>query len=94
MPDLRKEARGRECQVRQECCNYNPETTVLAHINGAGIGMKYPDWAGAHCCSACHAWLDGGYVKTHTKDERDLAHFWAMFRTLQILDREGKLWTR
>ncbi len=32
MANLRKEARGRECQVRiYGICNGNPETTVLAH---------------------------------------------------------------
>ncbi|ECK2143415.1 DUF1364 domain-containing protein, partial [Salmonella enterica subsp. enterica serovar Enteritidis] len=32
MADLRKAARGRECQVRiPGYCNHNPETTVLAH---------------------------------------------------------------
>lgn len=32
MANLRKEARGRECQVRiYGVCNGNPETTVLAH---------------------------------------------------------------
>lgn len=33
MADLRKAARGRECQVRiPGVCNGNPETSVLAHI--------------------------------------------------------------
>lgn len=33
MADLRKAARGRECQVRiPGVCNGNPETTILAHI--------------------------------------------------------------
>ena len=30
--DYRKEAKGRECMVRLPgICNFNPETTVLAH---------------------------------------------------------------
>ncbi|GAB0713900.1 hypothetical protein MZ16F90_35030 [Escherichia coli] len=38
MANLRKEARGRECQVRiYGVCNGNPETTVLAHYRMAGI---------------------------------------------------------
>ncbi|HFR8650170.1 TPA: nuclease domain-containing protein [Escherichia coli] len=33
MADLRKAARGRECQVRiPGVCNGNPDTSVLAHI--------------------------------------------------------------
>ncbi len=44
MADLRKAARGRECQVRiPGVCNGNPETTVLAHIpllDCAGPGLS------------------------------------------------------
>lgn len=58
MANLRKLARGQECQVRIEgVCNFNPETTVLAHLRMAGItgtGMKANDLLGAWCCSACH----------------------------------------
>ena len=47
MADLRKAARGRECQVRiPGICNGNPETSVLAHIRLAGLcgtGIKPPD---------------------------------------------------
>ena len=47
MADLRKAARGRECQVRiPGVCNGNPETSVLAHIRLAelcGTGTKPPD---------------------------------------------------
>lgn len=38
MADLRKAARGRECQVRiPGVCNGNSETSVLAHIRLAGL---------------------------------------------------------
>ena len=58
MADLRKAARGRECQVRiPGVCNGNPETSVLAHIRLAA-------------CSACHDeidrrthFVDAGYAK-------------------------------
>lgn len=46
MADLRKAARGRECQVRiPGVCNGNSETSVLAHIRLAGlcgIGLAMP----------------------------------------------------
>lgn len=49
--NLRKQARGRGCQVRiPHVCNFNSETTVLAHYRLAGIsgmGMKSPDAIGA-----------------------------------------------
>ena len=50
-----KSARGQDCQVRLEgICNFNPETTILAHLNGGGAGMKHLDIHGAFCCSSCH----------------------------------------
>lgn len=38
-------------------CNFNPETTVLAHVRLAGItgvAQKAPDELAAWCCSDCH----------------------------------------
>ena len=67
MANLRKEARGRECQVRiYGVCNGNPETTVLAHYRMAGIcgtGMKPDDLIGA--------WL----VVTATRRSTDAPEF-------------------
>ena len=62
MANLRKAARGRECQVRiPGVCNGNPETTVLAHIRIAGLcgtGIKPPDLLAAIACSSCHDEID------------------------------------
>lgn len=61
MTDLRKLAKGQECKVRLPgICNFNDETTVLAHIRLGyfGIGKKPSDWCGVHACSACHDELD------------------------------------
>jgi hypothetical protein len=83
MGKLRESARGQECMVRQPCvCSYDPSTTVLAHINGGGMGMKQPDLFGAFCCSECHWWLDGGYAQQgFGRAARDLAHLEAVIRT-------------
>lgn len=46
-------------------CNYDRETTVLAHVRMIGISamsMKSPDWFGAWSCSACHDYLDSRSV--------------------------------
>lgn len=85
--NLRKLAKGQPCMVRiPDVCNYNLETTVLAHLNGGGMGMKHNDLLGAWCCSACHAWLDGGFIRTgHAKYVRDLWHMEAIARTQQEL---------
>ncbi|HGN0358339.1 TPA: nuclease domain-containing protein, partial [Proteus mirabilis] len=51
MANLRKEARGRECQIRiPGVCNGNSETVVLAHYRMSGIcgtGIKPNDIFGA-----------------------------------------------
>lgn len=69
MSNLRKEARGRECQVRiPGTCNHNDETTVLAHIRLAGLcgtGIKPPDLIATLACSACHDEIDR---RTHRVD--------------------------
>ena len=93
MTDLRKLARGRECQIRLEgICNFDNSTTVLAHyrlIGISGMGMKSPDLIAAHACSACHDACDR---RTHTDLEFDfvrLAHAEGCFRTIAKLIEEG-----
>jgi len=63
MANLRKAARGCECQMRIPggICNGNPETSVLAHIRLAGTcgtGIKPPDALATIACSACHDEID------------------------------------
>jgi len=91
MTPIRRSAKGQPCQVRVPgICNGNPETTVLAHLNGGGMGTKARDIHGAFCCSACHEWLDGGYVQTGTfRDTRDLYHLEGIVRTQRILIEQG-----
>lgn len=93
--NLRKEAKGRSCQVRLVgVCNYNPETVVLAHIRIAGItgaGQKAPDQLGAWACSACHDAIDLRTKTDYSRDELLLAHLEGMARTQSILISEGKL---
>lgn len=63
MSDLRTFARGKPCMVRLAgICNFNPETTVLAHIrraNVAGMGQKPSNFAAVWACSSCHDAIDG-----------------------------------
>jgi len=59
---LRDSARGQECTLRiPGTCNFNPETTVLAHIacGQKGMGLKSPDNMAVFACSSCHDLLDG-----------------------------------
>lgn len=40
-------------------CNFNPETTVLAHVGkGSGMGQKCDDIHATFACSACHMEVD------------------------------------
>lgn len=61
-PKLRESARGQDCTLRiPGICNFNPETTVLAHLpcGMKGVGMKSPDMMAVFACSCCHAFIDG-----------------------------------
>ncbi|WP_413540462.1 DUF1364 domain-containing protein [Gallibacterium anatis] len=94
MANLRKEAKGRECQVRLPgICNHNPETVVLAHFRMAGlngVGMKPDDMFGAWACSSCHDEIDRRTRQMPYEDAR-LAHAEGVLRTQAILRTEGKL---
>lgn len=94
MANLRKEARGRECQVRLPgICNGNSETVVLAHYRMAGLcgtGMKPADLFGAWCCSSCHDEIDRRTRLTDAGDA-NVAHLEGVIRTQAVLLSEGKL---
>ncbi|QBJ32912.1 DUF1364 domain-containing protein [Hafnia alvei] len=94
MANLRKEAQGRECQVRLPgICNGNSETVVLAHYRMAGlcgVGMKPNDLFGAWACSACHDEIDRRTRRTDA-GEAHMAHLEGVIRTQSALIAEGKL---
>lgn len=81
MSRIRKSARNEQCQIRiPGVCNFDPETTVLAHRNGGGIGAKTPDFQASYACSACHSYIDSHY------DDTTLRYFYeGVFRTQRIL---------
>ncbi|EOY5688468.1 DUF1364 domain-containing protein [Salmonella enterica subsp. enterica] len=92
--DLRKQARGRECTVRVPGhCNFNPETSVLAHYRLAGTcgaSCKPDDMQGAIACNGCHDVIDGRVKTTeYSYEELRLMHAEGVFRTLEIWRREG-----
>ena len=91
--NLRREAKGRDCQIRiPRVCNFDPETTVLAHLNGAGMGMKALDIHAAIACSACHNAVDHRIKTGYTRTELELMHHQGMKRTQDIWVAEGFLW--
>ena len=91
--NLRKLAQGMPCQLRiPGVCNFNPETTVLAHIRRggvAGMGQKPPDLCGIHACSACHDAIDGR--TPHTKSDLEAYVLEGLCRTLAVVCKELKL---
>ena len=58
-------AKGQPCTLEfYGVCNHNPETTVSCHLHDDqfGMGQKADDSSSVHGCSACHAFLDHGWV--------------------------------
>ena len=88
--DLRKFAEGKACQLRLiGTCNFDPETTVLAHVRRggvAGIGQKPPDIIGIHACEACHSALDGRLGPKREPSDTDVLE--GLCRTLAIVSKE------
>ena len=68
---LRASARGEQCTLRLVgVCNFNPETTVLAHIGkGGGMGSKCGDNMAVFACSNCHSEIDSSAKGSHAVDK-------------------------
>lgn len=90
MANLRKEARGRDCQIRiPNVCNGDPATTVLCHLPGGGMGTKHHDIHAALGCSACHDVVDSR-VRTDFAPALITLYFMdAVIRTQEIWINEG-----
>jgi hypothetical protein len=85
---IRKSARDEDCSLRiPTICNFNPETTVLAHLNTKfkGMGLKSPDLFGVYACSNCHDVLDGR--RNHPIDAQSVMD--ALFETQKKLIDKG-----
>lgn len=90
--NLREKARGRDCQIRLiGICNFDPATSVLAHLNGAGMGMKHDDVHASISCAKCHAAVDGASTKELSADDLELALHQGIRRTQSIWIEAGFL---
>lgn len=90
MSKIRKSARGQECLVRVPgLCNANPQTVILAHVPGGGIGAKAPDIHGAYACSACHDAIDGRIQTEFSRETLRLWHLEGVLRTQESLIENG-----
>jgi len=93
---ITKSARGEQCTVRiSGICNHDSETTVFAHLGGAGMGVKSSNAHGAYCCSSCHDAVDGRVRTKYTTEQLNLWLLEAVIRTQIILFEKGllKIWT-
>jgi hypothetical protein len=75
-------------------CNYNAETTVLAHLRragSAGMGQKPADVCAVLACSSCHDALDGRGNADISGAELNEYTLDALCRTLSMWAREGLL---
>ena len=87
---LTRSAKGEECQIRiPGVCNHDNTTTVLAHLNGAGMGTKHADLHGAYSCSRCHAVVDGEKQDDWTPEVLKQFHLEAVIRTQKIMLNKG-----
>lgn len=93
MSKLRKEARGRPCQVRVPgICTGGGDDTVLAHFRLAGTcgtGIKPPDLLGAHSCASCHDAIDGRNRQGRDSEFLRMCHLEGCLRTQYVLIKEG-----
>ena len=99
MSKLRKEAKGRDCQVRVPgVCSHDPSTVVLAHYRMAGqngMGIKPSDLAfGAWACSNCHDAIDLRVRTEWSREELRMFHLEGVMRTLAQLEKEGLIGVR
>ena len=88
---LRDAARGRPCTIQiYGICNHNPETSVLCHLPGPGVGLKADDRHAAIGCSACHDVADRRVcIPNIDREEVRLLFTEAVIRTQKIWIKEG-----
>lgn len=79
---LRKSAKGQDCTLRLVgVCNFNSETTVLAHIGfDSGWATKCSDNMAVFACSSCHAEIDSkgrdAYASDKLRALEETQHIW------------------
>lgn len=70
-------------------CNWQPETTVLAHVGKSHMGGKCPDLFACFACSDCHDVIDGRRRTELQPDEIAIYKYQAMMRTQEYWLKNG-----
>ncbi len=94
MSKITKFAEGKPCTARiPGSCNYDPTTTVWAHLNsirwGAGRGHKAPDVCGLVACSSCHDVIDNSVKTNHDRDWIKQLAYEGHMESLAMLVKHG-----
>lgn len=86
---IRNAARDQNCTLRLSECNFNPETTVLAHLpNGfKGMSIKGFDTVAVFACSSCHDAIDSRTHNAGPIDWRDITRALAETHAFLISSR-------
>lgn len=93
---IRDSARGEDCTVRiVGACTHDPAHTIWSHAPlqaaGKGRAWKSVDLAGAYCCTACDAVVDGQRPLPDGATRESVMLDWCFghLRSLVILKRKG-----
>lgn len=90
---MRDSARNQPCTLNLVgVCNYDPATTVLAHLpdESNGMGKKADDVSSCYTCSACHDAVDNRSKWPESEEEyREWYYRRAQTRTLRIMIEIG-----
>jgi len=66
---VQESAQGQDCTIRAAgICNYNPETTILAHVSfnwGTAKRLRPNERNAVFACSSCHDFIGNG---THSPE--------------------------
>ena len=94
MSKMTKSAKGKVCQLRLEGCIPGTETTVFAHLNGGGMGLKSQVNGfhfGFYSCLNCHDLYDGRKQASPPYDLDGLRNkgYEATIKTQKIMAKEG-----
>jgi len=91
---MTESAKGKVCQLRLEGCIPGTDTTVFAHLNGGGMGLKNKVNGfhfGFYSCYSCHLIYDGAKEVNppYEREWLELQALRAVISTQRIMAREG-----
>lgn len=88
---IRRSAKNKACQLRLDGCDGGADNSkvILAHLNGAGMSLKMPDFLGAFCCANCHDIVDGRKQAGYERGSLRNIFNYAVLKSQIIMYNEG-----